>query len=158
MDLSFFLLYYLVLQLSAFIGGSKENDSLQNQKKHRNNADNCYNRIKRVYNILEGAYNLYIILQIHSYASKSTACATDGIGLPCLLVVGDISAPVATKSTFLSSPFFIRFIMCEQSTDALQPHPEPPLFTSCSFKSKIINPQSLCFLRRLILCSFSKSS
>lgn len=56
----------------------------------------------------------------------STACAIPGMLSPWREDVGDISAPVATKRTFFSIPFLMRFRIYEQSTLALQPQPEPP--------------------------------
>ena len=43
------------------------------------------------------------------YASSKTALAMPGIGMPCLLEVGLISAPVATASTRCSLPERICF-------------------------------------------------
>ncbi len=43
------------------------------------------------------------------HLSSKTAWAMPGIELPCLLEVGDISAPVATKSTFFKIPLSICF-------------------------------------------------
>ena len=49
-----------------------------------------------------------------------------GILSPCCDVVGDMSAPVAAKSTRGQSPQVMRWRMCPQSTDALHPQPLPP--------------------------------
>ena len=53
-------------------------------------------------------------------------CAIAGMVCPCIDEVGDIKAPVAQKSTFFISPQLIFCRIYEQSTDAEQPHPEPP--------------------------------
>lgn len=52
--------------------------------------------------------------------------AIDGMLSPCIQAVGDISAPVAQKRMFLSSPFPSFFSRYEQRTDAEHPQPEPP--------------------------------
>ena len=43
------------------------------------------------------------------YTSNTTPWATPGMELPCLVLVGDISAPVATNSTLRSAPCSIFF-------------------------------------------------
>lgn len=44
----------------------------------------------------------------------------------CCWEVGDMSAPVAQKRTFLSFCISILCIILEHKTLAEQPHPEPP--------------------------------
>lgn len=53
-------------------------------------------------------------------------CAIDGILLPCQLVVGLISAPVAIKRMLFKVPLFTSFNIFEQKTEPAHPHPEPP--------------------------------
>lgn len=56
----------------------------------------------------------------------SMAWQIPGIDSPCIPDVGDINAPVGQKSTFLKAPSKNRFSIKEQSTEALQPQPDPP--------------------------------
>ena len=53
----------------------------------------------------------------------------------CKKVVWLISAPVAIKSARFCVPRSRRGRICPQRTEALQPGPEPPLFTVCSVAS-----------------------
>lgn len=54
----------------------------------------------------------FILLKYFNvYTSSKTAWAMPGIELPCLLDVGDMSAPVATNRTFFSLPFSILFMI-----------------------------------------------
>ena len=54
---------------------------------------------------------------------------------PCMLEVGLISAPVATNNTSPNVPCRILGRIKEHRTDAAHPHPEPPAWTSCCFRS-----------------------
>ena len=78
-----------------------------------------------------------------------TKWAMEGMLSPCIDEVGDISAPVAQKSTLQSSPKVIFRKIYEHNTEAEHPQPEPPAWTSCRSRSKIISPQSLWFLRSI---------
>ena len=65
----------------------------------------------------------------------TTAWQIEGMLSPCCAEVGDISAPVAAKSTRFQIPFSIAGRICPASTEAQQPQPEPPLFTPCVLRS-----------------------
>ena len=58
--------------------------------------------------------------------SIATAWQIPGMLSPCMDAVGDMSAPVAAKSTRRQSPQVMRWRMWPQSTDALHPQPLPP--------------------------------
>ena len=64
--------------------------------------------------------------------ANRTAWAIDGTVSPWSGETAESSAPVPTKSTLLSLPERISLTICEQTTAALHPQPEPPEFTSCS--------------------------
>ena len=58
-----------------------------------------------------------------------------GMLSPCWELVGDMSAPVAAKSTRFQRPFSIPGKICAPSTEAQQPQPEPPAPTSWAVRS-----------------------
>ena len=74
----------------------------------------------------------------------ATAQAMEGILSPCMVVVGESSAPVAVNRILFQRPSRIPFSRYPHSTVAAQPQPEPPAWTSCYFRSKIRRPQSVC--------------
>ena len=55
-----------------------------------------------------------------------TAWAIDGTVSPCRGETAESSAPVPTKSTLPSLPARSSSTICEQTTAALHPQPEPP--------------------------------
>ncbi len=59
-------------------------------------------------------------------AEIKTAWDTEGMLSPCCEAVVDISAPVAQKRMFFISPARIFGRKYPHSTEAEQPHPEPP--------------------------------
>ena len=72
---------------------------------------------------------------------------------PCCEEVVDISAPVAIKRIFFSSPRSTRFKICPHNTPAEHPQPEPPACTSCASRSNKIS--RVRGLRRTILFSLA---
>ena len=65
----------------------------------------------------------------------ATAWQMPGMLPPCWQLRGDMSAPVAATSTRFQVPFAMPFSIWPQSTEAQQPQPEPPQWTSWVFRS-----------------------
>lgn len=72
----------------------------------------------------------------------ATAWQMDGMDSPCWVEVGESRAPVGQKRMFCHFPSRIPLSRYPVSTVAEHPQPEPPQWTSCFFRSKIITPQS----------------
>ena len=105
---------------------------MQHQKGHRQHPQHKNEDLHSPNGLLKGRQhaNILYIMGLHTYTSNTTPWATPGMELPYLVLVGDISAPVATNSTLRSAPCSIFFKIWLHSTEPPQPQPEPPAFTS----------------------------
>ena len=79
----------------------------------------------------------------YRWAERQTAWQMEGMDSPWPEEVGESSAPVGQNNTRFHRPARRPGMRWAHSTAAEQPQPEPPLWTSCSFRSNRSSPQSL---------------
>ena len=94
-----------------------------------------------------GKYNVLVQTLLGESLGKifsiATACAIPGMLSPCCALVEFINAPVGINKILLYFFSSNIFIIYPQKTLATQAQPDPPLWVSWEFLSKIKTPQSL---------------